>query len=405
MTEFTIPEDIASRALTHCRLNRIYSFSDHNAEAHETGFVYDKLRVAELRRNLWRFATRRCILRPLDVGTIIYTPPAYVATTTYPYWAVVVGPDGEWWQSQAAGNVGNALLPGAFWQHYYGNDTADPYDYTNATSYFAGEMVIVPSTWSSAVTYSAGATVAGSDGRYYVSLQGANINNSPAAGANPTWWQLYQAWSTTASNIMPNSYPVSGISAPLVYLSLASNNMVVPGPNASWLNVTTFDGGTTNGPIGALHLVYPIGAGPARNFRTGNVYRLPHGYLRQAPQDPKAGINPYLGVPPTLPMLDWLYESKYFVSFSLTTNDPKLLRYVADVTDVLVMDPMFCEGLAARIAKEVAPALVKDANMLPTILKVVEGHYEDEMAQARAVNGIEIGEEEQPTDDYIVCRF
>jgi hypothetical protein len=215
MTEFFIPEDIASRALTHCRLNRVFSFSDHSPEAHETGYVYDKLRVAELRRNLWRFATRRCILRPLDVGTVIYAPPAYNVATTYPYWAIVLGPDGDWWQSQAAGNVGNALTPGAFWQHYYGNESVEPYDYTNSTVYFAGEMVIVPAPYNNAVTYGQFAIVQATDNNYYVSLAGSNTGNAPPV--SPTFWQLYQSWATPSTspsnptaNVMPVVYTTSG---------------------------------------------------------------------------------------------------------------------------------------------------------------------------------------------------
>src|SRR5712691_3659686 len=63
--------DIANRALQHCRMKRIVAFTDSSANAKETGFVYDKLREAELRCNLWRFATKRVILRPISTQTTI----------------------------------------------------------------------------------------------------------------------------------------------------------------------------------------------------------------------------------------------------------------------------------------------------------------------------------------------
>ena len=62
-------EDIANRALQHCRMRRIVSLipPDSSANAQETAFIYDKVREAELRCNVWRFSIRRCILRAVDV--------------------------------------------------------------------------------------------------------------------------------------------------------------------------------------------------------------------------------------------------------------------------------------------------------------------------------------------------
>jgi len=179
----------------------------------------------------------------------------------------------------------------------------------------------------------------------------------------------------------------------VVYLSLISQNQDTP-PTPNWLNV----GGTTVG----LQILYPIGTGPARDLTTKNFFRLPHGFLRRAPQDPKAGLNPYLGAPRDAPADDWLLENDYLVT---QESGPIMLRYVADVVDVMDMDAMYCEMLAAHIATETGPILVSDAKLLPVLLRNTRDHYTTEREKAITVNGIEVGTEGPPEDDYITCRY
>lgn len=55
--------------------------------------------------------------------------------------------------------------------------------------------------WSSSITYDAGGDniVTGSDGKYYVSIQGSNLNHDPNAGGSPTFWtefDLLKQWNT-----------------------------------------------------------------------------------------------------------------------------------------------------------------------------------------------------------------
>src|SRR5260370_22063748 len=47
-------------------------------------FEYDKIRRAELRRNLWTNATRTGAIRALDTTSRLLNFPAYAAGTTYP---------------------------------------------------------------------------------------------------------------------------------------------------------------------------------------------------------------------------------------------------------------------------------------------------------------------------------
>jgi hypothetical protein len=78
-----------------------------------------------------------------------------------------------------------------------------------------------------------------------------------------------------------------------------------------------------------------------------------------------------------------------------------VFRFVADVQDVAQMDPMFCEGLGARIGLEICEPLTQSDSKLNVISQI----YKTFMSEARAENGIEEGTEELPLDDFISCRI
>jgi hypothetical protein len=131
---------------------------------------------------------------------------------------------------------------------------------------------------------------------------------------------------------------------------------------------------------------------------TRNVFKLPNNYLRTAPQSTKQGSVTVMGSPTNLSYTDWEYESGYLTS---AWSGPIPLRFVADMTDVTQMDDMFCEGLGARVAMELCEPLTQSAAKL----QAIEGEYKTFMAEARAVNGIEIGPVEQPLDDLLQVRY
>lgn len=399
--------DIANRGLQHCRVRRVNSIKppDQSQAAQECSFVYDKLREAELRCNLWRFATKRAILRPIQTltvtiatsadtptgavlpftstsgastgpvfaangaipsntlvlsftstsvtlsqnitgdiplgtaitfgpQTLLWTPPTFALGTSYAVGAVVVDANGEWWQSKVAANLGNTPVPGAFWLHYTGVDSMNP--------------------WNTQVVYFTGELALGSDSNVYLSLTSENGNGT--AGNDPTL--------TTGF----------------------------------WLLV----GGTTT----PLAFYYPIGVGPATDATTSNAYRLPHGFLRQAPSNPKGGAGVRLGAPHGNIREDWIFEDNYIVSWA---EQLLMLRYIQNTVDVPTFDAMFCEMLAARIAEEVVPILSignpELAEALPLILSNTARHYKTERMKAITVNGIEIGPVDLDIDDYISCRY
>lgn len=329
MANYQTSVDIANRAIQHVGGKRIVTLADDSVNASAVSFCYDKLREAELRRNVWVFSIRKAALRPVDTNTKLLAPAAWAIGTTYAAGAVVSF-GGRWWESQSAANTGNQPDQDATpWELYCGPKTIRLFARNTAgtlsdVAYYSGELV-------------------------------------RGDGAADT---------TT------------------VYRSLVSSNTDIP-PSANWLSLGTVSA--------VLSILYPLGAGPVSNSDTRNVYLLPAAYLREAPQDPKAGNVSWLGAPSGNVPDDWNFENGMIVS---ATSTLIVLRFAASITRVPTMDPMFCEGLAARIGLETCEEITQSQEKL----KGIGAQYKLFMSEAREINGIEVGPVESPEDDYITCR-
>lgn len=378
MAEYLTPIDIANRACDHCGIPPIVAFTDDVKAADLVLRVYDKLRIAELRRNVWRFAIRKAALRAVDTTTMVLVPTAFDATETYPQGSIVSYSNSIYFASQA---VPADIVPGApneaYWTVYFGPLTVTPYD--SELSYYAGELVYdvvgttvtiyqclttgteadptaAPDDWDDETTYNIGDTATYSSAIWQSKID-LNTNNAPAIGLN---WQSVPA-TQGATQV-----------------------------GQDWLQI--------DATVRYQRFQYPIGSGPFSQTASRNIFRLPSGYLRKAPQDPKAGAISYLGFPGGLPSDDWEHEGNY-----ITTSDNPVIviRFVADIQDVTQMDPMFCEGLGARIGLEICEPLTQSDSKLSTISQI----YKTFMGEARAINGIEQGPTEAPLDDYLATRI
>lgn len=330
MANFQTSVDIGNRALQHVGVPRILTLLDDTKAASAISFCYDKLREAELRRNVWVFAVRKAPLRPIDLTTQQLAPAAYNPATNYAHGAVV-SYLGQLWESLVAANIGSTPgLDGSNWEVY------------------CGPMTIRPFTLNSGATAS---DLAYYSGELVVGNGGADVTT--------------------------------------VYRSLVSANSDIP-PSAKWLSLGTV--GT------ALSVLYPIGSGPSSQDETHNVFMLPNAYLRKAPQDPKAGVISWLGAPHQTAESDWVEENGLIVS---GMSDFMVFRFVASVTRVPKFDPMFCEGLSARIGLEICEELTQSQEKLAGI----GAQYKTFMSEARDVNGIENGPVEQPLDDWLTARI
>ena len=475
--------DIANRALFHLGATRISSPTEISKNNTTMSFLYDKLRRAELRRNVWRFATRRAVLRAISPTTMNVVPAQWSITQTYLPGSLVSDANGGVWISQIADNLGNLPGQSVGWDEFFGTLTADIY--SQVSNYTA---------WSSGTTYATGAQVS-YNGVAYQSLQSANTNNVPSAPSSIWWFPItvvgpsgfyageivYMPIAGSSNNAVPGGF--------VAFLSLVNGNTTVPSVPAVWSSTTQYgqdavvsysgaqwrslipinqnntpttapaawasgtsystsntvtgpdgfiyssvgnanlgnnpetDGGVHWTPTGAVAawdqsiplfpadtswvplyatlqpqtFIYPVGSGPSTETETRNVFPLPNGFLRQAPEDPKRGSVSFLGAPSGLPYNDWELENDFLVS---RDPGPIVLRFVADTVNVQGFDDMFCEGLAARMALEACEDITQSDVKKNSCMQ----EYSKFMGEARIVNAIETGATEPPEDDWITCR-
>jgi hypothetical protein len=278
MSEFRTDVDIGNRALQRCGAFRMgaLGFAEDSKNASEVAFCYGKLREAELRRNVWTFATKRAILRAVDVNTMLLNASLWSASTTYFVGSIVTDQYQNLWISRIRSNLANDPLNNqGYWEPYFGPMSVSLY--TSTVTYQSGELVYT--------------TAGDGTSRIYMSLENNNSDNP----ATPT---AYDATVVYSINQVVTS-------AAIAYMSLIDfNKNNTPASNPlKW--TTTFVGGA--GSAKWLRSAAPnsrwasaccrstssIRSAPARRRRptTRNIFKLPAGFLREAPQTPSPARN------------------------------------------------------------------------------------------------------------------
>ena len=180
------------------------TFSDINQTIANTNPVV--LSAAGRQPNIFFSGTAKAILVDKNDVQILVRDPVgqtasvfgdgWVATKIYSADAVVLGSDGQYYRSLAAGNQNN-----------------DP---TSTSGYWT---LLYSVEWNSGITYQEGAVVT-YDGEQYQSLQNSNLNNNPSSAT--TYWVLLSfAWlSTRTYAINENAVGTDGI----LYTSLQNSN-------------------------------------------------------------------------------------------------------------------------------------------------------------------------------------
>lgn len=381
---FQLPVDVLNNAIQLVGGRQLQSWDDVNDRAQEMRSAYDGLRQAELRRNVWTFATRKAYLRPVDTTTILLTPPVYDGSAEYAAGMIAtgVGYTGGTVAFQVFRYISTASPPSdaavSPWDRYFGPMTATPYD--SGIGYARGEIVYSP---------------ANVDALIYLSLTDVNKNDPTVI---PAWDATITYRKGDTVTYLTLEYQ-SDVDLNLNQTPDVSNWTLVSGLGTqvglrigqSWLRLDGFTWETPN-------ILYPVGSGPLSDPSTSNVFYLPYGWLADAPQTPKAGSTSWLGAPWGSQYSPALIENGFIVN---TFQSPFVYRFVADIAEVYKMDPMFCQGLGARLGLTVAPRLTGAEDRVASI----GASYARFMMEARIKNGIESGPTEPPMDDWLACRY
>ena len=358
------------------------TYSQGQAVLYTDGNVYASLVNSNLGNTPSATSTKWALVPTLSlqsqsvpISTVV-TPPTvspvleWAQGTTYSSGNVVMFAGSMWLSIQ---NSNSGQFPNASGSTYWKQ-------VTNGTLYqslidlsLGNDPANAPALWASGTTYATGNKVGASDGQIYTSLSNGNVGHDPTLDAGVHW-------------------QATGIANPWTTVFTQG------GGNPLWTQI-----GGASFPFGvglkALNFSYwPLEAGPSTQSVTRNAFRLPAGFLKHTLSDPKAGSMSFLGAPSNNWLRDWLFEGDYIVS---RDGGPIVLRFIADVVDVTKMDPMFCEGLACRIAEAVCEPLTQSTAKLDKIGQ----EYQFFMSEARKANAVEIGSEEPPLDDFIACRW
>lgn len=401
MGAYKLPIDVMNRALQHMHMHAVGRLDESTPNAYAVVQAYDRVREAELSNNLWKFSLKRVVLRPVQ------TQAVYIDTSSQTTSGAVLH-----FTSTTDIQVG-LLVTGT---NIPASTTVEAYDATTVTlsasvsgtvasgatiTFGSPTFLYTPPTYAAGTTYSVGSIVADTNGDWWRSRKSSNIGRTPST--SPVYWSVYvgvdvaQPFDTGFNSQSPTSYYTGELvmTGGAVYLSLNSNNSDTP-PSVNWLNV--------NGTTEPLSILWPIGTGPATDFSTNNVFRLPRGYLRRAPTSPNSGLNDYLGADHSMPLEDYVMEGDYIVS---GVRNSILVRYVGDVKDVSEMDATFCEMLAARIAVETctAPGFAIETKVAGLIMTNCNRHYNRERRSAVEQNAVEIGPIDPPLDEYLRVRY
>jgi hypothetical protein len=244
-------------------------------------------------------------------------------------------------------------------------------------------------TWAIGTTYAVGDIIADSAGYLWMSVRATNLAQVQGAGGiNPYWIPYFGPTTAQVYSASVNYYPGDIIyTSSVVYIAVAASLNQAQAANTAYWHViagATIAANTTT-------TISPMGYKPDGSAVRG-IYRLPANFLRMAAQDPKSAAGVQLNVTAAMRYNDWEVEAGH-----LMTNDTDgfIMRFVADQTDMTVMDDLFCEVWAARIAIALCDTLTQSTERLNNVRALYTGYIN----MAKFVNEIEGGSsEDDPTE-------
>jgi hypothetical protein len=160
-----------------------------------------------------------------------------------------------------------------------------------------------------------------------------------------------------------------------------------------------------NGTVTQLTILWPLGTGPAGIAGTPRLYKLPFGWLRPAMRlGTKAAKYAWLGALRGQDPRDIQYQGQYFTADTGTNgglaNVYVDLDFIADIADITVMPPQFCESLAIRLGMEIDGVLNEGKNT-----EKLERAYKRITGEAMRVDAILQGTPTQELEELIIVRW
>jgi hypothetical protein len=241
------------------------------------------------------------------------------------------------------------------------------------------DLFITFPAWAIGSSYDLNDVVLYTDGFLYVSLLNANLGNNPVTAT--TKWSLYTGPQTA-----------SLYDSTLVYYP---GELIFTAGPVTYMVLTQTASGDTPADGTEFHIFNGTGAvttsaTPYRKPVMGRQFSfvVPRDFLRLAPFDPRYSM----AIP------DYLFEGSTMIS-----NDPGPLnwRFVRDVIDTTLFDPLFITTLAAGVARTICEEVTQSTAKLSTINAI----YEKALYEARVADGIESGPIEAEEDSWITVRY
>jgi len=247
--------------------------------------------------------------------------------------------------------------------------------YNAATAYVAGDIVLY--------------------GNALYSCLVAGTGQTPGVGGFAPYWEAYYGPLQAEAHSNATTYFPGDIVmvSTTVYrnINILSNINHVP-PNATYWMAPA--GASSLSPLYHAPTNYdPPAATSTTVART--MYRLPANYLRMAPQDPKKPSVARLGTTAGINYNDWEIENGFIVTTDTTGG--LIFRFVADTTNVMAMEDMFCEAVACRMALSINEVMTQR----PDLSQFVTSIYTRLVREAQIISAIEGGSTEQDVEVFM----
>lgn len=140
-------------------------------------------------------------------------------------------------------------------------------------------------------------------------------------------------------------------------------------------------------------------------FGRQNRFLLPTGFLKLIDPDPNWNFVGNLGgtisgnnLDSNDPFSDYAIEGGYILT---DVNAPLNIRAIMNIEDCNLMDPLFREALAAKMAEEMCEEITQSNAKKES----ARTDYKEAVADAKKANGIELPPQMAPLDSFIVARF